>query len=362
MKKIVVYVDSMAPAGGIERVISNLANSWVKKYSIVLVVKDAGEVFYTLDENILVKSLNLPLEINMQKSKVSRIFGFMKSIVSTHFALKKLLMSENPDFIYTANPLNSLEVFLLGKRYLNKLIISEHGSKFGYNDVYNYIKKMVYPKARYISVPTIMDTELYKQEGYPAVYIPHITTFSNTKMNHLTNKTILNVGRLTNDKRQSLLIELWAEFIKEENVHDWKLTIVGRGENEDALKTQIMNLGITENVEIIKPTPKINEIYQKASVFAFTSKYEGFGMVLLEAMSFGIPCVSFDCPSGPRDIINNGIDGFLIPEGEREEWKRKLGVLIRDESKRKAMGNAAFNKTMAWDNQKILSQWDGIFK
>ncbi|MEH7437938.1 glycosyltransferase, partial [Neobacillus drentensis] len=274
----------------------------------------------------------------------------------------KIINKENPDYIYTSNPLNSLEIFLLGRGPLKKLVISEHGSKFGYNKVYSYIKKVVYPRAQYISVPTKMDTELYKQEGFPAEYIPHITTFSNSKMNQLTNKTILNVGRLTNDKRQSLLIELWAECIKEENINDWKLIIVGHGENEAELKSQIIKLGVTESVEIIKPTPKINEIYQKASVFAFTSKYEGFGMVLLEAMSFGIPCVSFDCPSGPRDIIDDGIDGFLIPEGEREEWKRKLGVLIKDASKRKAMGKAAFNKTLAWDNQKILTQWDGIFK
>lgn len=362
MKKIVVYVDSMAPAGGIERVIANLANNWIEKYSVEIIVKDKGEVFYELKENIKIISIDTPLLLNM-KSKKSRAINLFKSIILSHIKLKKVLIQEKPDFIYTANPINSLEIFLLGSKYLNKLIISEHGSKYGYNKFYNFIKKIVYPKAYKLSVPTKLDTELYLQEGYPSVYIPHLATFKSGSLNDLNDKTVLNIGRLTNDKQQLKLLNIWSNLSKQNKIGQWKLLIVGKGEEKEKLQKFIYNHNIQNSVKIVPPTPKIHEIFKKASIFAFTSKYEGFGMVLLEAMSFGIPCIAFDCPSGPRDIIVDNFNGYLIENDNLDQFSMQLEKLMCNENNiRIKMGKYALETVDKWNNGKILDEWDKLFE
>lgn len=361
MKKILIYVDSMAPAGGIERVISNLSNEWSRKYEIVLLTKDNNKSFYYLNENITMRSLNIPLILNM-KSRLSRVINIIKNIFLSHNLLKKYIKEENPDYIYTANPFNSLEIFILGKKYRKKLVISEHGSKFGYNKVYNVIKKIVYPRSYKVSVPTITDTKLYLEEKNPAVYIPHICTFKAEKKNDLDKKIVLNIGRLTSDKQQINLLRIWKKLDEQGKIDGWKLRIVGKGELLSELENYITDNKINDIVEIVKPTKNIKAVFEEASIFAFTSKFEGFGMVLLEAMSFGIPCISFDCPSGPRDIIKNGENGYLIKDRDLESFGKKLSILMSNSEIRYKMGKEAFNTVKGWNNRLILSKWDELFK
>jgi len=362
MKKILIYVDSTAPAGGIERVIANLSNEWIKKYEVMILVKDNGNSFYDLDERILVKSMNSQLNLNM-KNRFSRMISFIKSIFLSHFSLKKILSNENPHFIYTSNPLNSLEIFLLGREYTKRLIISEHGSKLGYNKVYNFLKSIVYPKAYKISVPTKMDTEMYIEEGYPALYIPHMSTFEVKEMNNLDTNIVLNIGRLTSDKQQIKLLKIWNSLKDKSKLDNWKLKIIGKGEEKENLEQFILEHQMEDSVEIVEPTPNVEVLFKQASIFAFTSRFEGFGMVLLEAMSFGIPCISFDCPSGPRDIISNGVNGYLVENNNVEEYLKKLEILIKNrDSIRNRMGQNAFRTVRDWDNDKILSEWDKLFR
>lgn len=361
MKKILIYVDSMAPAGGIERVIANLSNEWIKKYEVMILVKDNGNSFYGLDERILVKSMNRQLILNM-KNRFYRMISFIKSIFLSHFRLKKILSNENPHFIYTSNPLNSLEIFLSGKEYTKRLIISEHGSKLGYNKVYNFLKSIVYPKAYKISVPTKMDTEMYIEKGYPAQYIPHMSTFEAKEMNNLDTNIVLNIGRLTSSKQQIKLLKIWNSLKDKSKLNNWKLKIIGKGEEKENLEQFILEHQMEDSVEIVEPTPNVEVLFKQASIFAFTSRFEGFGMVLLEAMSFGIPCISFDCPSGPRDIIKNGINGFLIDNNNLDEYEKKLRKLILNENNvRQRFGKKAFVTAKQWDNDIITKEWEVLF-
>lgn len=360
MKKILIYIDSMKAAGGIERVISNLVNNWVEKYSILILVKDEAESFYNLDARIQIETIRKPLKLNMQ-SRLSRIISLIKNIFISHRDLKKVIGICNPDIIYTANPVNSLEICLLGKKYSRRLIISEHGSKFGYNGIYNLIKKFVYPRAYKISVPTTLDTKLYKEEGLPAVFIPHLSTYKNDQKADCENKQILNVGRLTRDKQQIDLLKIWNSIVMEKKHGDWRLLIVGRGEEEPSLRKYIDENRLSDTVTIVNPNKDIAEIFKLSSIFAFTSQYEGFGMVLLEAMSFGVPCISFNCPSGPRDIIDDGINGYLIDNRNFEEYKTKLLDLMGNDNRRKKLGEASFIKANNWDNKEILRKWDDLF-
>ena len=359
MKKILIYIDSMNPAGGIERVIANLTNQWIKKYKVSLIVKDIPEPFYHLDSDISIISIKNPINLDMY-NRFSRITELIKNVITSHKSLKKNIDNVNPDIIYTANPINSLEIMLLGKKYLNKLIISEHGSKFGYNRIYVLLKKIVYPFAYKISVPTTLDTESYQQEGYPAIFIPHLSTFKDMKKTDYNNKFILNIGRLTSDKQQIKLLKIWENIVKENKNGNWQMKIVGCGEERQKLWSYIKKNNLENTVRIYDPIKNVNQLFLSSSIFAFTSRHEGFGMVLLEAMSFGVPCISFDCPSGPRDIVDDNVNGYLIENMNSEMYKEKLVKLMKDKKLRKKFGENAYIKANNWDNQKILNKWDEL--
>jgi glycosyltransferase involved in cell wall biosynthesis len=359
--KILVYINSMKPAGGIERVVSNLVNNWIDDHQIIILVKDELNSFYDLDSRIRFISLNKPLELKMN-SKLSRFLNMLVSLVITHKELKKTINSNCSDVIYTTNPINSMEICLIGSKYLKKLIISEHGSKLGYNKVYNSIKKIVYPKAYKISVPTTLDTELYIKEEYPAVFIPHLSTFKNNSKNDMSKKQILNIGRLTKDKQQIELLRIWKLIVDEKKHNDWNLLIVGIGEEELNLMNYIKMNNLISTVNILKPSKNVKQFFEDSSIFAFTSEFEGFGMVLLEAMSFGVPCVSFNCPSGPRDIIDNGINGYLIENRNNEDFKNSLLSLMYDYDLREKFSNSSFLKANNWDNLEVLKKWNELFE
>ena len=229
-KKLLLYIDSMQPAGGIERVVSNLANEWIKSYDVTILVKDEINSFYKLSNDIDFVSLNSKLNISMKSNKFIRGIKFIKSILLSRRKLKKIINNIQPDYIYTTNPINSLEIVLIGKKYYKRLVISEHGSKFGYNKIYKKLKKFVYKRCYVLSVPTKMDTIEYRKEKYNAIYIPHISTFRSSKKTNYSNKRVLNIGRLTNDKNQLALLKIWNNIIKEDIISDWELLIIGKGE------------------------------------------------------------------------------------------------------------------------------------
>ncbi|WP_373899173.1 glycosyltransferase family 4 protein [Haloimpatiens sp. FM7315] len=361
MKKILIYVDSMNPSGGIERVIANLSNQWINHFDITLLVKDDKNSFYPLDKKVKYCTINCPLKINFT-SRFLRGYGFLKSIIQSQYKLKIYLKKEKPDYIYTSNIINSLEILMQSREYSKKLVISEHGSFYGYNSVYTRLKKYIYPRAYKLSVPTKMDTGIYTKCGYPAVYIPHLSTFTGAnEQSKLKNKIVLNVGRLTSDKQQLKLLQLWKKILENNSTFDWKLQIVGKGEEEENLKNYVINNHMSNNVEFIRPTENIHEYFKNASIFAFTSRNEGFGMVLLEAMSFGVPCISFDCPSGPRDLITDE-NGFLIENNNADKFVEKLELLIENYELRKNKGQKAYEMANNWDNEAIVKAWVDLFR
>lgn len=359
--KILMYVNSLNYFGGIERVIANLSNALSEDYQITILVKDSPESAYRLNENITIHSINEKLELNMN-SKLHRILNVTYNMICSIVRLKKYFKSNDFDYVYTAFPTNGLEVYLASKKYRKRLVASEHASYYAYNSIYKKIKEYLYPKLAFISVPTKMDTEIYKKLGYNAIYIPHLTTYDKIENNSLLEKTIINVGRLTSDKQQMMLLEIWQIVNKKIPNNEWKLQIIGSGEEEDNLQSFISSNDI-KNVELVPNTSRIADYYSASSLFVFTSRMEGFGMVLLEAMSFGLPCISFDCPSGPRDIIDDGKNGFLIPCYDKELFAEKICQYIMSNSDDKQkLGQGATRKVENWDNRAILEQWKDIFK
>ena len=155
------------------------------------------------------------------------------------------------------------------------------------------------------------------------------------------------------------MLEAWKIVINKRN--DWVLKLVGEGEQKKVLIEQCKMLGIEKTVIFKETTKNMMEEYRNASMFLMTSRYEGLPMVLLEAISFGVPCVSFNCPHGPADIIKNGENGILVENESIEEFANAILKLIDDEDLRKKMGKAAIESSKDYLPERIMPQWIDLF-
>lgn len=358
MKKILFYFNSMTPPGGIERVISTLANHFSDFMEVTILVKDKAYSHYPLAENIKIISLGSSLDLDMN-NKFKRIIQVGVNLVQSTANLKDFLASNQFDLFYLAHPLNVLE-FHLARGIDKTVIITEHGGINAYNLVYKQIKKWLYSKARCYVVPTSSDAKAYRDLNFPVEYIPHFKSALNYECSDLSKKVVLSIGRMTEAKRQWIMIDLWHKIVNENNIKDWELHLVGNGNLENQLNNKIVTLGLQEYIKILPPIQDVEKYYKSSSVFMLTSHSEGFGMVLLEAISFGLPCISYDCPSGPRDIVENEINGYLIPMDDFNGLKNATLSLLTDSEKLHKFANGAYSTSLKWNDEAVLNEWKKI--
>jgi glycosyltransferase involved in cell wall biosynthesis len=174
----------------------------------------------------------------------------------------------------------------------------------------------------------------------------------------LEEKAVVAAGRLTGQKGFDLLIRAYAHVAREQP--DWKLRIYGDGTQRGELEALIADLGLGDSVFLMGATTEIGEELARGSVFALSSRFEGFGMVLVEAMSKGLPVVSFDCPRGPGEIVEDGVDGVLVPNGDVPALARALVDLMRHPERRHAFGEAGLVKSRSYEIGTIGGRWDAL--
>lgn len=188
--------------------------------------------------------------------------------------------------------------------------------------------------------------------------IPNPLSFYPSAQSSCLSKRVISVGRLTRQKAYPLLIAAW-QLVASKHM-DWELAIFGGGEDLGMLNKMIAEKRL-DNITIYPPTTNIVQEYLNSSLYVMSSIYEGFGMVLTEAMACGLPCVSFDCPSGPSEIIKDGEDGFLVETGNVEKLAQKITLLIEDENLRKEMGQKAKVNVQRFLPENIMPQWISLF-
>ncbi len=172
-------------------------------------------------------------------------------------------------------------------------------------------------------------------------------------------KNIIAMGRLAHQKGFDLLLQSFSQISGD--FLDWGLIILGEGVLRRELEDQVIQLGLGDRVFLPGSFSNPFQILRTANIFAFSSRYEGQGMALIEAMSCGLPAVSFDCPSGPSEIIQNGVDGFLCPQSDLQEFSRQLRKLMENEQLRMEMGQKAKHVIERYSAQSIGEQWMDLF-
>lgn len=186
--------------------------------------------------------------------------------------------------------------------------------------------------------------------------IPNPLPFYSDSVSNLKNKRIIAVGKISVQKGYERLSEAWK--LIEHKYPDWQVNIYGAVSDGCKLSETIER----DTIQIKKPVKNIQVEYHTSSIYALPSRFEGFGMVLIEAMAYGIPCVAFDCPCGPRDIIRDGVDGFLVENGNVVRFAERLSLLIENVQLRRKMGGNAYRNVQRYSIENIAKQWDDLFK
>ncbi|MBX2470399.1 glycosyltransferase, partial [Campylobacter jejuni] len=191
--------------------------------------------------------------------------------------------------------------------------------------------------------------------------IPNFLPFISLKTSNLSQKVVLSAGRFTKEKGFLRLIDIWEIVKKDENFKEWNLHIVGDGLLKEKILHKIQAKKLEHSIILLPFNQNIEEEYLKASIYVMASHFEGFGMVLAESASYTIPSIAFDINNGPSDIIDNKKSGFLIEDGNLQEFANKLKILMQDESLREKFGKNAKEKVQKeFSKEVIMKKWNKI--
>jgi glycosyltransferase involved in cell wall biosynthesis len=219
-----------------------------------------------------------------------------------------------------------------------------------------------YPRLDAFATLTEADAAAYQQMlGHNArvIAMPNAAPDMGGLRAALDRKIVIAAGRLTAQKGFDMLIPAFAQVAAKHP--DWQLHIYGNGEKRESLERQIADLDVGDNVKLKGFTKKLPAKLAGASIYALSSRFEGFPMVLLEAMMCGLPPVAFDCPTGPRDIIDHGEDGLVIPYQDVDTLAAGILELIEDEPRRKAMGARSYEKAQQYTTAHLAEKWEQLF-
>lgn len=352
MLKICLAIPSLQ-AGGMERVMTEIAWNFSRRNDIELHLLMFGKdrnIFYDIPQNIIIH------KPSFQYTNGQRVWFTLRTILYIRKELRQL----RPDRILSfGNYWNSLVLLsTIGMRL--KIYVSDRSKPDkDMGKLQNWLRRKLYPKASGIVAQTHKALEISQRMALNdnIVVIGNPIRSIDLGNNRQREKIILSVGRLINTKHYDRLINIFAEI---DNL-DWKLYIVGgdalRLHNSEKYKRQIADLHLEQKVVMTGMQKDVEQYYHSASIFVFPSSSEGFPNVIGEAMSAGLPVVSYDCIAGPSDMIEDGKNGFLVPVFDDDTMKERLLYLMENESERNAMGDYARESIKKFSSETICQKF-----
>lgn len=376
--KILYVINRMRQLAGIERILTckmnYLAEHTTHQIMLTTYEQQGEPLSFPINDNIIHRPFNVPMPERTGKS----FLGWIKDNILARHTFKrefdKVLKELQPDIvIFTGYAFPVLDIIIETSRRIGARTIME-----------SHVQGETVSITKYIFNPTIRrlcaswDCHILKSlafcdcvvtltHGDVAFWtkytsrikvIPNLLTVEPKQVNDYNIKRIICAGRYAPQKGYDLLIKAWQKV--NGRYSDWHLYIYGNG-NREPFQTLVNRYCLSENIHLMEATPHIVDEFAKSSIYVMSSRFEGFGLVLAEAMACGLPCVSFDCPHGPRDIITDGEDGILVENGNIEALAKALEELMKDVSLRKSMGEKAINNVSRYDRETIMKQWEQLF-
>ena len=372
--RIVYCTPALYFAGGMERVLTMKANYFAEHfgYDVTIILTDGKEkpIFYPLSDKVKVINLNIGFEELWACSFLKKIFFYLKKQYLYKKLLNRELMRIRPDITVSMlrREINFINDIQDGSKKIGEIHINRANfrnfegnnalknlfSKFWMNSLLSKLQRL----DRFV-VLTEKDKEAWVELKIVCV-IPNPLSFTSTRRSTLSEKRIIAVGRYCHEKGYDLLLKAWV--IVQNRTTDWRLEIFGEGD-----RTQYEEMVDTLNLDrhrciLNGRSSKIQDEFLNSSLSVCSSKFEGFGLVITEAMACGLPVVSFDCPWGPRAIISDGEDGMLVENGNVDKLAEALVLMIQNPKQRKAMADKAIENVQRFSIDQIAGQWKSLFE
>ena len=371
--KILYQINSTYNPGGMERVLLNKVRYLVeeKGWDVTVVTTDqhGRPPFYPFPDGVKMVDLGVNYSDDNGKPFLKKFFGFLKRRRIHKERFKALLEQVRPDVVDCFYPGECS--FVPALKDGSKKIMELHQSKLfhhqynrsglmGLADKYRAAmdEKLVRKFDRFV-VLTEEDKEMWGEMPNIRV-IPNAANFIADSYSDCSVKRVIAVGRLDYQKSFDRLIMAWEKV--HEVMPDWRLDIFGQGEWQDMLQQMIGDRGLWDVVKLNAPTKNIGNEYAESSMIVMSSHYEGFPMVLVEAMACGLPAVCFDFKCGPRDIINEEENGLIVPDGDLEGLAEAMIKLMKDDELRKIMGENAKAVVEKYSEEKVMSKWMKLYE
>ena len=371
--KILYQIHSTYNPGGMERVLLNKVRYLVeeKGWDVAVVTTDqhGRPSFYPFPEGVRMIDLGINYSDDNGRPFMQKLLGYLRRRQVHKKRLKALLEEERPYIVDCFYPGECS--FVPSLRDGSKKVMELHQSKL-FHHQYNRSglmgladkvrarmdERLVRKFDRFV-VLTQEDKEMWGE--MPGIrVIPNAANFIAEKYSDCTAKRVIAVGRLDYQKSFDRLIQVW------EKVHQqmpyWRLDIFGQGEWKEMLQGMIDERGFQDTVRLNDPTRNIGKEYSESSMLVMSSHYEGFPMVMIEAMACGLPAVCFDFKCGPRDIIVEGENGLIVPDGDIEALAEAMVRLMKDDELRKRMGENARKVVEKYSEDRVMGLWVNLYE
>lgn len=371
--KIVYCQCSLYNPGGMEKVLLNKVR-WLSAHGhqVTVVTTDQQQrpPFYQFPDGVRMIDLGINYSLDNDSPLYKRIPSYLKKRRLHHKRLADLLMRERPDITVSLYPSESS--FIPGIKDGSKKVLELHFNRYfrlqygrkgltGLIDRYRSRQDM--KVARSFDRFVVLTNE---DRGYWG-NMPNISTIANAAVpmplkSDCVSKRVIAVGRLDYQKGFDRLIDAWEIVRSNPVAAGWRLDIFGQGEWRDRLNRMIEEKGLADSVGINRPTDEIGLEYSRSSILAMTSHYEGFPMVMIEAMSAGVPVVTFDYKCGPKDIIKGGENGLIVRDGDTEGFAEALAEVMGDDDWRAYMGRSAVKVDELYSEETVMAEWMRLFE
>jgi glycosyltransferase involved in cell wall biosynthesis len=374
--KIVYCTPALYSAGGTERVVSIKANYFAEHlgYDVTIIVTEGnkGNSFFPLSDKVKVINLGIGFEDLWNKPFLNKVFLYQKKQRRYKKLLSKELLRLRPDITITTlrREINFINDIKDGSRKVGELHLSRANYRGVEERETNFFKDIFskWWKGNVISYFQKLDRFVVLNENavkeWPELnnvkMIPDPLPLKQMARSNLQSKRIVTIGRYAYEKGYDYLLKIWS--IVEKKCPDWQLNVYAMGDPTPYVKL-MDDLSIDKKrCHLNSSVVDVEDVYKNSAILVQPSRTEGFGLVLVEAMACGLPVVAFDCENGPRSIITDGEDGFLIPAYDIEKFSERMVLLMNDEPLRRKMGERGQVKSQHYHIGKIAQQWENLFE